>query len=223
MLKKLVVLFVGATIGAASAPAMAQLGKLGGLLGGGSGSSAPVDPDAFLASALAAEKLMNNSVTLLSRSLTSKGASAGLAAQRKAANEVTDPAERKAKLIEVQKSEIASLNEALSNASIESEIKKMDDKQQADLGAAAFNFMLALLQDKALIDQGQGLVSSMSTNPANLAKVGTIKNALTSVSNQATAASSIAGKMPAIFGAVGVKPPATKDEKPKAVSQVTEE
>lgn len=223
MNKKIITVVFATALGAVCVPAMAQFGKLGSMLGGGSGASAAVDPDAFVASALAAEKLMNNSVTLLTRSLTSKETSAGLAAQRKAANEITDPAEKKAKLMEVQKSEIALVNESLSKASIDSEIKKMDDKQRGDLGSAAFNFMLALLQDKALIDQGQGLISSMTTNPAALTKVGSIKNAVSSLSNQMSAASSIAGKMPAIFSAVNVKAPASKDEKPKAVAQVTEE
>lgn len=223
MKHKIVTALVAAALGAACVPAMAQFGKLGSLIGGGTGTSAATDPDAFVASALAAEKLMNNSVTLLSRSLASKEASAGLTAQRKAANEITDPAEKKAKLTEVQKSELALVNESLSKASIDSEVKKMDDKQRSDLGSAAFNFMLALLQDKALIDQGQGLISGMTTNPAALTKIGSIKNAVSSLSSQMSAASSIAGKMPAIFSAVGVKAPASKDEKPKAVAQVTEE
>lgn len=223
MNKKLAAILAVATLGAVCMPASAQFGKLGGMLGGGSGSSASVDPDAFVASAQTAEKLMNNSVTLLSRSLASKDTSADLAAQRKAANEITDPAEKKAKLTEVQKSELALVNESLSKASIDSEIKKMDDKQRADLGAAAFNFMLALLQDKALLEQGQGLAKSMTSNPAALTKMGSIKNAVSSLSSQISAASSIAGKMPAIFSAVDVKAPASKDEKPKAVAQVTEE
>jgi len=166
---------------------------------------------------------MNNSVTLLSNSLISKEALAGLAAKRKAANEITDPAEKEAKLTEVKKSRDALLNESLSKASIDSEIKKMDDKQRGDLGSAAFNFMLALLQDKALIDQSKGLISSMSTNPAALTKIGSIKDAVSSLSKQLSDASSVAGKMPSIFSAVGVKAPASKDEKPKVVAEVTEE
>jgi hypothetical protein len=223
MNQKIITAFLAASLSAFSVPAMAQFGKLGALLGGGSGASVAADPDGFLSSALAAEKLMNNSVTLLSRSLTSKEASAGLAAQRKAANEITDPAEKKAKLTEVQKSELALVNESLSKASIDSEIKKMGDKQRGDLGSAAFNFMLALLQDKALVDQSKGLISSMTTNPAALTKIGNIKDAVSSLSNQLSAASSVAGKMPSIFSAVGVKAPASKDEKPKVVAEVTEE
>lgn len=223
MKKQPLAMILATSLSIASVPAMAQMaqfGKLGGMLGLGSGTSVAADPDAFVSSALAAEKLMNNSVTLLARSLASKESSAALAAQLKAANEITDPAERQAKKTEVQKSEIAQLNEAFSKTSIDAEVKKMDSKQQGDLGSAAFNFMLALLQDKALLEQSKGLISTMSTNPANLTKVGSIKNAVSSLSNQVTAASAIAGKMSSIFSAVGVKAPVSKDEKPKDVSQV---
>jgi hypothetical protein len=223
MNQKIITAFLAASLSAVSVPAMAQFGKLGSLLGGGSVKSVAADPDAFLSSALAAEKLMNNSVTLLSNSLTSKKDSAGLAAQRKAANEITDPAEKNAKLTEVKKSELALLNESLDKASIDSTIKEMDEKQRGDLGSAAFNFMLALLLDKDLIDQSKGLISSMSTNPAALTKIGSIKDAVSSLSKQVSDASSIAGKMPSIFSAVGVKAPASKDEKPKDVRQVTDE
>lgn len=220
MKKKSITILLATAMGLVSVPAIAQFGKIGGMLGLGSGTAIAADPDAFLASALAAEKLMNNSVTLLTRTLVSKESSARLAAQLKAANEVTDPAERQAKKTAVQRSEIAELNEAFSNASIDSEIKKMDSKQRDELGSAAFNFMLALLQDKALLEQSKGLMSTMASNPASLVKVGSIKEAVSSLSNQMTAASAIAGKMPAIFTAVGVKAPVSKDEKPKAVSQV---
>lgn len=217
MKMRLATLLIASTLGAIATPAMAQFGSL---LGGSSNSSSSVTPEAFVSSAFAAEKLMNNSVTLLSRSLSSKEKAAELEAQRKAATEITNPEEKKAKLTEVQKSEMASLNEAMANSKFEADVKQMSGKQREDLGAAAFNFMLALLQDKALVDQGKGLVSSLSSNPMNITKIGGIKDAIGSLSNQISAASNIAGKMPSIFTAVGVKAPASKDEKPKVMAEV---
>lgn len=217
MKMRLATILIASTLGAIGTPAMAQFGSL---LGGSSNSSSSVTPEAFVSSAFAAEKLMNNSVTLLSRSLSSKEKAAELEAQRKAANEITNPEEKKAKLTEVKKSELATLNEAMANSKFESDVKQMSGKQREDLGAAAFNFMLALLQDKALVDQGKGLVSSLSSNPMNITKVGGVKDAIGSLSNQISAASNIAGKMPSIFTAVGVKAPASKDEKPKVMAEV---
>ena len=221
MKKQVLAIVVASALGVLATPANAQFGKLMGGLGGGSSSAAAsADPQEFIKSALTAEKLMNNSVALLAASLSSKEKAAELEAQRKAANAITDAAEKQAKLNEVRKSEAASINEALNNANTEANIKKMGGQQRETLAAAAYNFMLALLQDKALLEQGQGLVSSLSSNPMNLSKVGGVKDSISSLTNQVSAAGSIAGKMPAIFTAVGVKAPASKDEKPKQVAQV---
>ncbi|WP_101102369.1 hypothetical protein [Macromonas bipunctata] len=220
MKKRIAAVLVVSTLGVLATPAMAQFSNLLGGLTGGSSSAAAADPQTFVASAQAAEKLMNNSVALLSQSLVSKEKAAALEAQRKAANETTDPAEKQAKLTEVRKSEMAALNESMANSQIESAVKKTSGKQREDLAAASFNFMLALLQDKALVEQGKGLVSSLSSNPMNITKMGGVKDAVSSMTNQISAASSIATKMPAIFTAVGVKAPTSKDEKPKTMTQV---
>jgi hypothetical protein len=212
------------TIAAAfSAPnAMAQFGGLSKLVGGNS-SGSTVNPDAFLESAKSAEKLMTNSVTLLSRSLASKEQAAALKAERTAALAITDPAEKKAKLLEVQKSEIAAVNESISGAKIEDQVKSMDASRKSDLANASFNFILAVLQDKALIEQSSSLVSGIAANPMQLNKLGGIKDAASSVSNQLSAASSIASKMPKIFSAVGIEAPTSKDAKPKTTEQVSGE
>jgi hypothetical protein len=86
------------------------------------------------------------------------------------------------------------------------------------LGASAFNFTLALLQDKALIDQSKSIIASMSGNPMQLAKLAPIRDTATSLTNQISIGSQIAGKMPDIFKAVGVKAPTSKDDKPKQVT-----
>lgn len=205
-----------------SSSAMAQFG-LSSLIGGSKPSGAAADPDAFIKSAQAAEALMSNSVRFLAGALSSKEKAAELDAAQKAANALTNPEEKKAKLAEVQKSELAAVNESLGNEKFKSDIAKMDDKKKESLGASAFNFMLALLKDKDLVSQGSGLISSMSSNPANFGKLGAIKDVATSVSNQVSSASQIAGKMPDIFSAVNVKVPTSKDEKPKVTAQVTGE
>jgi len=181
------------------------------------------DPDAFIKTAASAEKLMNESVTHLVKSLASKKESADIEATMKAANTTTDAKEKQAKETEVKKSQDAALNEALNSADLKDKIKKMDSKQREALGASAFNFSLALLQDKSLSDQASGLISSMSSNPMNATKLASVKDVASSVSNQISSASKIAGKMPDIFTAVGVKAPATKDDKPMVIVQTDKE
>ena len=76
-----------------ASPAMAQFGALLG--GGGAAKQTAGDPDAFLKSAQAAEKLMRNSVTLLSRGLSSKEKAAELEANRNAANAIPSSSGRR--------------------------------------------------------------------------------------------------------------------------------
>lgn len=208
------------TLGAAFCAPQAHAFGLGDLTGGSKTTASAGDPDAFIKSALGAEKLMNNSVTLLVRSLASKTESAAIESQMKAANAITDPAEKEAKLTEVKKSQEAVINANSSKEKLKAEVAKMDGKQKEDLGSAAFNFMLALLQDKDLISQASGLISSLAANPMNLTKLGGVKDVASSLSNQVSSASQIASKMPDIFSAVGVKAPASKDEKPKVTVAV---
>lgn len=202
-----------------AAPAYAQFGSLLGMAKPGSGT-ASADPEAFLKSAQAAEKLMNNSVVLLARGLSSKEEAAKMEANRNAANALTDPAERQAKKLEVDKTEKAVINEKLSSAGTEEVLKNLNADQKAQVAAASFNFMLALLQDKALVEQATGLISSMSGNPMNLSKLGGIKDAAASLKQQIADASVFADKMPKVFAAVGVSAPVSKDDKPKEMNQV---
>ena len=209
---KIIALAVVASFACTVNPAFAQFGSLGGMVGAAKGDSggAPVDVDAFIKSAQTAEKLM-------------KEKAADLDAQRAAANAITDSKERDAKLLEVNKNSLAAINEAASNNNLAADIKKMDAKQREDIAAGAFNFMLALLQDKALVDQAKGIIASISTNPMMVTKLGGVKDVASSLGNQISDAGALAGKMPAIFTAVGVKAPATKDEKPKVTTSTSEE
>ncbi len=217
---KIAIAILAVSAALASPHAVAQFGGLISALVGGGGSSSAPNPDEFLKSALTAEKLMNNSVVLMATSLSTKEKSAELVAARAAANAMTDPAEKQAKKLEVQKSEQAALAQALADSNVDQKVKAMDVKQKGELAAASFNFMLALLQDKALVGQASSLISSISSNPMNLTKIGSIKDVASSLGNQISDASKVAGKMPAIFSAVGIQPPTSKDEKPKEMKQV---
>jgi len=202
------------------------LGNLGIGGAGGSASASPStggNPDEFIKTAMSAENLMNASVTQLVQSLASKKAAADIDATLKTANTTTDAKEKQAKQLEVKKSQDAALNEALNNTDLKDKIQKMDSIQRKALGAAAFNFSLALLQDKSLSDQSKDLIAGMSSNPMNVSKLGDVKNLASSVTNQLSSASKVAGKMPEIFTAVGVKAPSTKDEKPMVIVQTEKE
>jgi hypothetical protein len=192
------------------------LGNLVGGVGGGGGASA--DPDAFLKNANDARDLMQASLGHMTNALLSKDKAAEFKRQQDSANSITDPAEREAKNSEILKSEAAAVNEQLSNSDSKKKIDAMDAKHKASLGASAFNFALALLKDKALAEQSSGLISSM-TSPSNLSKIGRVKDAASSLSSQISIAADLAGKMPAVFSAVGVQAPASVDAKPAKVTE----
>ncbi len=191
---------------------------LNDLTSGGKSGGAAADPDSFLKSANEARDLMQNSLGYMTKALLSKEKAAEFKAKQDAANAATDPAEKEAKNSELVKSQVAAVKETLSDKDFKGKIDAMDAKHKAYLGASAFNFALALLKDKALADQSKGLISSMSSNPANLLKVGKVKDAASSLSSQISIASDLSGKMPSVFSAVGVQAPASLDAKPATQS-----
>lgn len=179
-------------------------------LGSSSSTAAPVDVDGFLKNTTAAEQLMRTSLDHLVTSLASKEEVAKLEAMKKQAAEKTDSKEKGAADLEVQKSQAAVLNSLNYDQVASENVKKMDAKQKQKLSAAAINFVLATLKDKELLEQSSGMLSNMSSNPANLSKLGTLKDAASSLKNQLELAGSLATKVPKVFSAVGVKNPPTK-------------
>ncbi|WP_373988710.1 hypothetical protein [Duganella sp. BuS-21] len=120
---------------------------------------------------------------------------------------------------EIAKSQAAMLNARDFDKVANEDVKKMDAKQKEKLAGAATNFVLAALKDRELLSQSSTVLSSLSSNPANLSKLGTIKDAASSLKNQLELAGSLATKVPKVFSAVGVKNPPTKaSDAPVAVS-----
>lgn len=211
---------VALMLGAATLPAQAQLGGLNlpGLSKSGAGS-ASVDVDGFLKSARAAESLMRGSLDLMVASLASKEAVANIEALKKQAAEKTDAKERAAVEQEIIKSQAAEMNKLDFDKVANEDIKKMDANQKKKLAGASYNFLLATLQDKDLVAQSKGVISSLTGNPANLTKLGSVKDSASSLSAQLELAATLATKVPKLFTAVGVKnPPAKASDAPVSVA-----
>lgn len=189
----------------------AQAG-LGGLslpsLGGSSGAS--VDVDGFLKNASIAETLMRSSLDQMASSLASKEEIAQIDALKKQASEKTDAKEKGAIEQEIVKSQAALLAAKDFDKIANDDIKKMDAKQKQKLAGAASNFILASLKDKEMVSQSSGVISGLGGNPANLSKLGTVKDVAVSLKIQLELAANLITKVPKIFSAVGVKNPPTK-------------
>jgi hypothetical protein len=192
-----------------SATASAGLGGLTSLLPGKTATSA-VDADGFLKNAGLAEALMRTSLDQMATSLATKEEIAQIDALKKQAAEKTDAKEKGAIEQEIAKSQAAMLNARDFDKVANEDVKKMDAKQKEKLAGAATNFVLAALKDRELLSQSSTVLSSLSSNPANLSKLGTIKDAASSLKNQLEVAGSLATKVPKVFSAVGVKNPPTK-------------
>lgn len=202
-----------------STTANAGLGSLTSLIPGAQKGAATVDVDGFLKNAGIAEALMRTSLDQLATSLASKEQIAQIDALKKQAAEKTDAKEKGAVDQEVAKSQAAVLNSLDFDKVANEDVKKMDAKQKQKLAGAATNFVLAALKDKELISQSSTVMSSLGSNPANLSKLGTVKDAASSLKNQLELAGSLATKVPKVFSAVGVKNPPTKaSDEPVAVS-----
>lgn len=198
-------------------PASAGFPSLPGLPSSGKPAAGAIDPDTFLQTAKDAEGLLGQSLTSMSKALLSKERVADLKAQQKAADAITDPKEKEAKNLDIMKSQAAQVNEATSDASFKGNVDKMDAEKRAQLGDSAYNYMLGVLKENVLQGQSKGLISGMSSNPATLGKLGSVKDAASSIGNQLSITSTLASNMPTVFSTVGVKAPASADEKPKVV------
>lgn len=208
-----------ALAGFAAAPPIHAFG-LGDLTGGGKAAAAPVDVGGFLKNVATAEGLMNNSLVTLLKSLGSKQKAAELESSLTAAAKLTDDSEKNAQKLAALQSAAAEANQQATGDKLKDDIKKMSKTQREQLTASAFNFSLAMLQDKALLDQSKSMITSLSSNPTQLAQLGNMRSAASSLGNQLEVGGKIAGLMPSIFSAVGVKAPTSKDDKPKEITAV---
>lgn len=169
-------------------PAHAQFGGLlGAVTGGGSDkAAAPAgDVDAFLATAAEAHTLMQSSADKLFEAVATKDEIKRLLDEKKAAETIADPSEREARLKKVEDDKLATLAKVDYAAKAKEMETGLDQKHKDQIGASVWNFMLAMLKDKQLADQGMDLVSSIGSNPMLFTKLGAVKGVISSIASQA--------------------------------------
>jgi hypothetical protein len=197
---------------------------LGALTGSGksdSNSSSSLTAESFIDAGKKAEALMTKSLAYMHSALASKEEIAKVEALQKKADETTDAKEKESILQEMQKTEAAAVQKAVSDKKAGDNIKKLDAEKKAKLASSSYNFMLALLKDKKLIADSKSLISSLSSNPMNLSKVGGVKDVVSSLSNQVSISSALASSLPKVFSVVGLKQGPSSEADP--VKEVTTE
>jgi hypothetical protein len=196
---------------------------LGSLTGGGksdSSNSSSLTAESFIDAGKKAEMLMIKSLSYMHSALASKEEIAKVEALQKKADETTDTKEKEAILQEIQKTEAAAVHKAVSDKKAVDKIKQLDTEKKEKLAGSSYNFMLALLKDKKLIADSKSLISSLSSNPMNLSKVGGIKDVVSSLSSQVSISGQLASSLPKVYSAVGLeKGPSSEAEQPKDVDK----
>ena len=179
------------------------------------------DVDAFIQTARQADQLINQSARLIYLALASQEEKAKHEAAIKAANEMTDVSEKKAKLDEINADTATALQKTLNNQETINSINKMSAAQRKNLSASAFNFMLGLMKDKELAQRSTSLVSGVSSNPMLAPKLVNLKEAVSSVGGQVKNGVKIADGLISMAKAGNMKiMPASTSEKPVVVTEL---
>lgn len=211
-MKKMIFSF--ATCLALAGASTAALGQLGGfpkLPRGTSGSAvSSQDVDAYLNRSTETAKMMMSSVIILDYAQSMKtapGGSAALKAKLSAINSKKDTKELNAYKVEID-SETRALNANTASAEdIADNYATASGQDKQLISYAVFNMMVAAPRAAKLAQDGPDLISGLGSSPANLGKIGKIKDAVELFGYQAKATSSFVGKLPKLAKAVKVETP----------------
>jgi hypothetical protein len=168
----------------AAGSAHAQLGGLGGMLGGGNKANAgasgdiAADVNTFVNKSAALSLMSGRAVMAINAAFASDTELAEKRAKLVSLANITNPKEQLAKMEEVYKSEKAQAQSLLDSGEMEKRMGTLSEEKKKMIGAALLNFGIGSLQAVELTKSGQALVQSAASNPMNLTKVGPVKDAL---------------------------------------------
>lgn len=175
-------LVVAACLTAANA-ANAQLGALGGLMGGNkatTGASGDIAGSVsnFVSKSAALSLLTSEAVSAINAAFSSEQQLEEKRARLASLKAITDPQELLAKTSDIYKSEQAEAQSRLDSGEIEKRIGSLSADKKKMIGNALLNFGIGSLQAVDLAKSGQAVIQSAASNPMNLPKVAPVKDAL---------------------------------------------
>lgn len=163
--------------------ANAQLGNLGGMLGGnkasanGSGDVA-ADVATFVNKSAALSMLTSRAVIAINAAFASDTELVEKRAKLASLASLTNTKEQLAKVAEVYKSEQAEAQARLDSGEMEKRMSTLSADKKKMIGEALLNFGIGGLQAVDLTKSGQSLLQSASVNPMQVMKVAPVKDAL---------------------------------------------
>jgi hypothetical protein len=185
---------------------------------GGGGGATPQAIDAFLGSAVVAEKLVADSSQALFAAVASKEEIAEIQARLEAAQKIQDTKERDAAVKKIEEDQRAVAAKHLEASDAEAKVAALDDAKKAQVKVGIWNASLGLLKNVDLVAQGKALVSGVP-NPAVATKLGEVKTALTSIGGQMDGLKRVAVASKKLMSAVGLEAlPTSASEAPKAAN-----
>lgn len=113
-----------------------------------------------------ADGLLQNSVANLVAMVCNKDISDELNRKMQAAREIKDPKEREAAIGKVKESQTVALLEASENKETAGKLSKLSDEQKKLASNSLYNFVLAGLKDKTVVELANGVVSKVQANPS---------------------------------------------------------
>lgn len=113
-----------------------------------------------------ADGLLQSSVTNLVEMVCNKDVAAELNRKMQAAQEIKDPKEREAAISQVKEDQTAALLAASENQETVGKLSQLSAEQKKLAKASLYNFALAGLKDKAVVDLANGVASKVQGNPS---------------------------------------------------------
>lgn len=226
-MKKIHALMIAAAVSMASAtPAMAQLGGLGGMLGGakgGAASSGNVEADAktFTEKSSVVNKFAAQALVAISAAYSSDEERANAQAKLEKLNATTDPKEQNALVAEINKTEGAKVAQLAESKDLGDKTKNLDKAKQALVGTAVVNYLIAGARAVDLNKSGQGMLQSAASNPMALPKLANVKDALPLLAAAASNAAKVLPKFVDVLRGAKVEvPKVSADSKPVEISAI---
>lgn len=169
-----------------------DLGSIGSMITGGSASTSAAPSastvEGFLKNAKEAEGLMKNTVNILGKVFVSSEKMAEIENAQKAAEGISDPKEKDAKLKQIEADKQALVLKTIRSDEAKKKVAELDAEKKAAVSASIFNSFLLIYKDNELLAQGNSIVNNAASNPStalSLAnKLGQVKEAASSVKNQ---------------------------------------
>jgi len=212
-------MLAGAIIATACvSPAHAQLGGLMKKPGGESSqTTSAMSISDWLKMANDAKTLLDNSSSLLLTAVASQAEIDKINELRKAAAEAKDDKAKKEIQLKIESETNAALKAADYDKAAAGLAAEKNAAKVANVGNAAYNFVLGVLKDKELLDTANGVMDGAKSNPMALKDVGKVKDVVSSISAQMAAMSAIMTNLPKLGKVAKVNLPTSSKDSPKEV------